>query len=180
MDDKLNILSNIKAIGWTTLTIFGTVTLWVVFQIIGTIIFDNSIDNFTAGQEEYNDVATNMRDAAIQMRVILFIAGGLTLLTSIGSLGLLRLKNWGLILYQSSTIAVILVFIGGLGYYVYDVQTKMDERYDRALEFGMSTNFVAAQNYTTISYGTFLLLFSWMLTRANIFLSKKDSRIEFR
>ncbi|QOI98547.1 MAG: hypothetical protein HRU69_14105 [Flammeovirgaceae bacterium] len=114
---------------------FGTVTLWVVFQIIGTIIFDNSIDNFTAGQEEYNDVATNMRDAAIQMRVILFIAGGLTLLTSIGSLGLLRLKNWGLILYQSSTIAVILVFIGGLGYYVYDVQTKMDERYDRALEF---------------------------------------------
>jgi hypothetical protein len=180
MDEKLNRLSNIKAIGWTTLTIFGTVTLWLIFQIVGPIIFDNSIDNLTAGQEEFNDAAEDMRDAAIQMRVILFIAGGLTLLTSIGSIGLVRLKNWGLILYQSSTIVMILAFLGGLGYYVYNVQTKMDERYNQALDFGMSANFVAAQNYATISYGTFLLLFSWMLTRANIFLSKKDSRMEFR
>jgi len=134
----------------------------------------------TAGHEEFNDVAADMRDAAIQMRVILFIAGGLTLLTSIGSIGLLRLKNWGLILYQSSTIVVILVFLGGLGYYVYEVRSKMDERYNQALDFGMSDNFVAAQNYAIISYGTFLLLFSWMLTRANIFLSKRESRIEFR
>lgn len=180
MDEKLNRLSNIKAIGWTTLTIFGTVTLWLIFQIVGTIIFDNSIDNLTAGQEEFNDAAKDMRDAAIQMRVILFIAGGLTLLTSIGSIGLVRLKNWGLILYQSSTIVMIFAFLGGLGYYVYNVQTKMDERYNQASDFGMSAKFVAAQNYSTISYGTFLLLFSWMLTRANIFLSKKDSRMEFR
>ncbi len=180
MDEKINRLSNIKAIGWTTLIIFGTVTLWLLFQIAGTILFDNSIDSLTAGQEEFQEATRDMRNATIQLRVILSATAGLTLLTSISALGLLRLKNWGLILYHTSTMIVLLALLGGLGYYIYIVQSEMNERYNQALDTGISPNFIAAQNYSTISYGTFLLLFSWMLTRANLFLSKKDNRNEFR
>src|SRR5690606_29433170 len=130
--------------------------------------------------EEFNEAATEMKNTINQMRAILFIIGGLTLLTTIGSLGLLKLKNWGLILYQSLTIVIIISLLGGLVYYVYSIRTQIGQQGIHALDLGMTENFKAAQNYTTIEYGTFLLLFSWMLTRANIFLSIKDNRKEFQ
>ena len=179
MDEKVDRLTNIKAIGWTTLIIFGITTLWIAFQIIGTVVFDNSI-GMIAGQEEFKEAATEMKNTINQMRAILFIIGGLTLLTTIGSLGLLKLRNWGLILYQSLTIVIIISLLSGLVYYVYSLKTQMGQQSIHALDFGMTEDFKAAQKYKIIEYGTFLLLFSWMLTRANIFLSKSDNRREFQ
>ena len=126
MDEKVDRLTNIKAIGWTTLIIFGITTLWIAFQIIGTVVFDNSI-GMIAGQEEFKEAATEMKNTIYQMRAILFIIGGLTLLTTIGSLGLLKLRNWGLILYQSLTIVIIISLLSGLVYYVYSLKTQMGQ-----------------------------------------------------
>lgn len=179
MNEQINRLTNIKAIGWTTLTTFGALTLWIIFEFVGTVVFDHSVNNMYAGQEEFNEAAAEMKGAINQMRAILLIAGGLTFLTTIGAFGLIRLKNWGLVLYQSMTIVIILALLAGLAYYIYNTKTEMSLLPNSELDMEMHANFRASQNYKTIGYGVFALLFSWALTRVTIFLSKRATRIEF-
>jgi hypothetical protein len=180
MNEQTIRLTNIKSIGWSSLLIFGILTLWVAFELGRSIVFVSSVNTMYAGQEDFNDTFTEMNDSINQTRVILLIVGSLTLFTTVGAFGLIRLKTWGLIVYQSFTIVILLALLGGLAFYIYYTKTEMSLLSNKELYKEMNPYFAASQDYRTIQYGVFALLFSWLLTRVNIFLSRRATRSELR
>jgi hypothetical protein len=180
MNEEINRLTTIKTIGLTTLIIAGSIALWIVLQFIGTIVFGNSIDRITAGQSDLDEVATEMGDTILQLRILWSATGGLAILTAVGAMGLFGLKRWGLALYQISTIVIALALLGLLIYLGYFMLNQSGQPELTETETDIKANFRVVESYKRFTYGMFLLLFAWMLTRANIFLSKPENRAIFK
>lgn len=172
MEEKINRLAKIKAIGWTSLIIFGLLTLLLLFRLVAIFLFDSSLNTLASEQIEYADPDGETNFAINQSKAILFISVGFSLLAVIGAIVLTKLKFWGLMLYQSLTIIIIFMLLGMLAYTL-STKPPLNPKLDDPLFRTMSS-------YQTIEYGMLLILFSWILTRVNIFLSKKVVRMEFR
>lgn len=178
LDERIDRLSTIKAIGWTTLLIFGFVVLLAIYYLGGTFIitFPSLAEGLDVEAEEIAEMSTMIN----QFRAMLVLFGLVTLTTSLGGIGLLRFKNWGLILFQSTTIVYIFLIIGGLAYYIISIKMEAVPSFDDLPDDPVRHYFDVARSYQTIGYGTFSLLTAWILTRTNILLSKGIYRQEFR
>lgn len=172
MEEKINRLARIKAIGWTSLILFGLLTLLLLFRLIALFLFDSSVKTLASEQIEYADLDGEMNFVVNQSKAILFISAGFSLLATIASFVLTKLKFWGLMLYQSLTIIIIFMLLGLLAY-SFITKPTVDPNFDDSFFRVMSI-------YQSIELGLFLILFSWILTRVNIYLSKKTVRMEFR
>jgi hypothetical protein len=169
MEEKINRLAKIKAIGWTSLIIFGLLTLFIASKITGALIFKSfSTDLMDGAPPSYpfNEEETS------QSAAIVLIGEGFLLLTFVSSWALAKLKYWGLLLYQSLTIILLFMLLGLLAY-SFITKPPADPNFDEPF-------FRALSIYQSIEHGLFLILFSWILTRVNIYLSKKAVRMEFR
>ncbi|PTB97351.1 hypothetical protein C9994_03185 [Marivirga lumbricoides] len=177
-EKQIKKLISIKTIGWTTTIVFSLLTLGILIQIAGTLVLANSFDNSSIQQEEFNEITMQMIHTKNRIMAIYFIACAITLLIIVGSIGLINLKTWGLIIYQSFTIVLTVFLLMGLTYYTYHLLYQIEPNHQ---EFDMngSDSFRTIQKYITLSYGIFILLVSWMLTRVNIFLGKKETRVMF-
>lgn len=180
MEEKISRLTTIKTIGLTSLIIFGFITLWILFQFIGSILLENTTREMTGAGGWFDGTVKEMETAKRLFRAIYFTVLGLSLLTAVASVGVIKLKLWGLILYKSATMIIIVSLVGCLIYFIYSVKIQGDQRQNEYLHPIPMSGFETFNNYMTIGYGMFLLLFSWLLTRANIFLNNKNIRNEFR
>lgn len=170
LDERINKLSTLKSIGWTAILIFGFITLWILYSIIGTFLF---------AFIDLGDEQDGMSIVINQFRAILIMSGLVTTLTTLGAIGILKYKTWGLILFQSTTIIYIILILAGLVYFIISLKTVTEPSFNNSLDDPMRRHFDIAQRYQTIGLGVFALLIAWILTRINVLLSKGIYRQEF-
>jgi hypothetical protein len=142
-------LRGLRIFGWAATTIFGMMVIWIIIQVLRMAIFRNISSQSVREELEYT---ADVLDSAVNHRlVLLLIAGVLALLATIGAVGIVRLKYWGLILYQSVTTVIAITLLSSLFYYI-----------------------LARYNEQFLIDGIGLLLISLILLGINIFLSKKS------
>jgi hypothetical protein len=81
MEEKIIQLSNIQAIAKSSLFVFGTLTLWLVYKMIGAFILNYSLDSNGLREEG---------DLFMPIVAGFTIAACFASLATIGSYGLLR------------------------------------------------------------------------------------------
>ena len=171
MEEKIIQLSNIQAIAKSSLFVFGTLTLWLVYKMIGAFILNYSLDSNGLREEG---------DLFMPIVAGFTIAACFASLATIGSYGLLRLKKWGLILYHAITIVFALAL---LAFLIYKISGGRNDSYSSiAAQFDgeSSKRFRMYQYFSTIGIGMFVMLFSWILARVNLFLGNPVNRCEFK
>jgi len=167
-------ISNIRVVGWTALTIFGILALWLAFQLIGILIFGNFINEALMDVNEADQTLNELNAKVTFVWTTISIGFGLTLLTTISSIGLIKLKNWGLILFHSSSILIIIGLLSGLVYLIIEFRSHS------WIDMKIGGSISSFSRFSLIRDGIFILLFAWLLTRANILLGNKIYRTEFK
>jgi len=177
MDEIVKRLLRIKTIGWTSVIIFGIAALWILFEIVALVVFVNSVDSVVG---RFYEAAKTVQSAVGEVRFALFLAAALMVLATIGAVGLIRLRKWGLVLYQSSTLVMTVFLLAILIYYLFVVREEIDDRMITPLPTEPAENLRAVMRWMSFACALFLLLASWLLVRTNIFLGRRSSRMEFR
>lgn len=129
--------------------------------------------------DEMTEIIAEINNTAALIRIILILSGAISLLTSISAIGLLKFKRWGLILFHSSTLIILLGILFGVVYYTLTIEPFNGLNSTEAFDMAINQHFRNTQKFYTISYGVFFLLIAWIITRINILFSKKNYRVEF-
>lgn len=172
-EDRLNRLSNIKAIGWSTMVISGLVTLYVSYQLFLVFLFKYSAQQISdAVDQPFNETMDSITEASNPLIIIYIITSFLTLLTTISSVGLIKLKYWGIILFHSFTISFIIGLLVLFAFYISNSRARMSLP-------GFDSETMLFYRYSVVGDGILILLAAWLLTRVNIILWNKKYRLEF-
>lgn len=179
MDDKLKVVSNIKSIGWATLIVFSILEYLIIIRFIITFLIKNN-PLFPEFQEdkEFAEALSEIDSSVTSYFIILIIVLAFLSLINIGAVGLLKLKNWGLIIFHSTSIILICSIIVGLAYATYSYKSD-DNLPLNNIDVPVNEYLETVQYVSFIGYGTLLLAITWILTRANILLIRRDYRIMF-
>lgn len=177
MDEKLNVVSNIKSIGWATLAIFSILEYLIIIRFIITFLIKNN-PLFPEFQEdkEFTEALGEVDSSITSYIIILVIILGFMTLINLGAVGLIKLKNWGLIIFHATSIILICSTIAGLAF----AYQSNDDLPLNKMEVPMNEYFRTVQYVSFIGYGTLMLAIAWILTRANILLMRRDYRIMFK
>jgi hypothetical protein len=167
--DQIERISNIKATAWTTLILFSLVGYFVFTNYLLETMFFRDGPAESHGEESSSDVIGYIdRVMIISILVCLYVV-----LVVYGSIGMLKLRLNGLIVYHATTILLI-VFMVGLVIYASvnfrSPQVGMESAWKSAYYFRL---------FQSVSYETILLVLAWMLLKVNLMLLRKEYRDEF-
>jgi hypothetical protein len=180
MDDKLKVVSNIKSVGWATLIVFSILEYLILIRFIITFLIKNNplFPEFHEDNKEFAEALSEIDSSVTSYFIILIIILAFLSLTNIGAVGLIKLKNWGLIIFHSTSIILICSIIVGLAYATYSYKSN-DNLPLNNINVPVDEYLETVQYVSFIGYGTLLLVITWILTRANILLIRRDYRIMF-
>lgn len=178
---KINRIINIKTIGWTSFIFFGLGMLYCLFQLIALfLIFDDpTFDHLMRISETAANPDQEMASAFYWIKWAAFGTFIWLMLLNIGSIGLIRRKHWGRILYHLGSMPLILGLLALI--LIMIINFQFDPALDDAPIFqqAISKKIIQTQRFYLITYGTFILIITWLLSRVNLLLMKRSYREEF-
>ena len=174
----IEIKSNIKAVGWMLILVFGFIFLYCVYTLgAGVLINLFNPSEFPAddpGVIEMNRITNlilNIYLAATLVSIFLIVAGK----------SILQYKLWGL--YTFHAVSVLLV-IGTITWIAYSSYESLEQsKRLQALpisEERIDTFRDVITKFHIIMSGSIGLVFAWLITRTNLLFRKKEYLEQFR
>lgn len=165
----IHIISNIKVIGWVTILVFSGTLYYCVHSLISAYYVTQMAGSILKSPELDNPDIIEMSKLINQLTVF-FV--GLSLISILGILigrGLVHIKKWASTGFHILSVAIGLLILIGIIYSLIQYHSTPTDK------FGMSNTILRLE---TLSLATLGLLISWLVTKVNILLFKKEYRIE--
>ena len=173
----INIKSNIKALGWILIFVFGCVFLYSAFSIAGGVLVQIyqpvELHADDPHAQEFSDIFNlilNVYLVALLISIFMIVAGK----------SILKYKLWSVYLFHFVSIIIVLGILIGIVYMYFEFIDK-STTYQRMAISETSSRFSDMMiKLQFIFYGTFGLFIAWVMTRMNLLLIRKDYRKYFK
>jgi hypothetical protein len=167
-DDRLERVSNIKATAWTTLLVFSFLGYVLLTEILKGMLTATFI------VPSIDDVGDESLRALKPALILAWASLAYIGLVVYGAIGLLKQRLNGLIIFQATTLILVLALVG----YAWYVFTMIE------IPVGDDENDIVASHFyfgmfQAISYLIIILIIAWTLTKVNLMLFRKEYRNEF-
>jgi heme/copper-type cytochrome/quinol oxidase subunit 3 len=167
IDQLIHRRSTVKAIGMTMLFITGIVIFNLAFDIV-KLLTENPL---SLPQEEIRQEFDSMLRNATMMTVAMFLVA---LLYATCGMGLMKFKQWSLLLFHALSLVLVVVFVGLL--IVIYIQGRPSLFQTRGANDQLEIFGMLMRSQT----GILLMFVLWIIVRVNILLFRKEYRREFK
>ena len=159
----IDIISNIKVVGWITIIVSSGLLYYCANSLLAAYLINQNIPSqVNTGQvSDFDQMLT-------EITFYIFLTSLLDILgISIGR-GVIKIQRWAVRAFHFFSIVIGLSILAGILYMVATINYVNNEPANRILKV------------QTMSWGTAGLLITWLITRANLLLFRKEYRIELK
>ena len=180
MDNRVEVLSNIKAISLTVIFIGGIVAYFMFMGIVINSFMINESPMLTeSGDPEWDNSVNDIASKGRYMIFGLWAALIFILAKIYGALQLYRLKKTGLIIFHTTSTLLLFILSGGIWYFISTlafVSTQLSDPWDGQI----NAHFNQTRFLIAISYSILLGIIGFAIIRTNIILARPLYRREFK
>lgn len=171
MDNRIiHIISNIKVIGWLCILTFSGILYYCLHSLISIYLMNQLTSQMLTGEPNLNSLnKASMNGLIIQAAFWLIFSGLVSIAGILIGYSLLQMRKWAAIAFHILSISIGLLILGGVIYLVAQSYQTPSGQF-----FTMNQSII---RYKAASIGTFGLLITWLITKANLLLFRKDYKV---
>ena len=173
----INIKSNIKALGWILIFVFGCVFLYSALSLTGGILVQKfqpiELPANDPHAQEFSDILNlilNVYLIALLISIFMIVAGK----------SILQYKLWSVYVFHFFSLVIAVGILIGIVYMYFEFIGKSTTYQRMAISESNSRFSDMMIKLQFISYGTFGLFIAWVTTRMNLLLMRKEYRKYFK
>lgn len=167
----IHIISNIKAIGWVTILVFSSVLYYCIYSLIGAYLINEAKNSMLSPVDMVDPDINEMTELLTQLTLIFTALGLISIVGIFIGRGLLKIKKWAFRGFHILSISVGILILAGVAYLLFQQYTMPPDK-SSMIHIGFKVQ--------TISLGTLGLLITWLITKVNILLFRKEYKIEMK
>lgn len=171
MDNRLiTIISNIKVIGWITMLTYSGVLFYCCNSLISAFLVNRMGNSMLSPTDFNNPDIIDMNSFLSKMTFIITFISLIAIAGIFIGRGLTNIRKWAAIAFHILSITFGLLIIGGAIYLMTQLYPTSTDDFSEMKD--------AIMKYQAMTIGTLGLLITWLITKANMLLFRKDYRLE--